>query len=88
MSRVMRYILIPEYDVSQAMLDEENVSPFDKSDANAWINLRRFDDSGVIKSVVKFDVCCGTPTKVAEYINANAPTVYETAEDLLAVIEV
>lgn len=84
----MRYILIPEYEVSVAMLKEECVSPFGSDiPATAWVDLRRYDDSGTMKAVVKFDVSKGTPQTIAEYMNANAPTVYETREDLNTVID-
>lgn len=89
MNRLMRYILIPEYEVSEAILKENCVAPFGTElHDDAWENLRRYDDAGVMKAVVKFDVSMGTPSAVADYLNANNPTVYETVEDLNAVIDV
>lgn len=83
-----RYILIPEYEASNDMLNHECVAPYEKPiSETVWNDLRRYTDNGVVKAVVKFKVCGGTPAPIAQYLENNNPPVYETPEELAAIID-
>lgn len=84
--RDMRYIIIPEHKVTANMLGDEFTSPFQGNAAGVWANLRRVDDAGSIKCVVKFDVSCGMPNAISDYIDIETPDVY-TKSALLSAIE-
>jgi len=83
MPRDMRFIVIPENEVSTAMLDDASVNPFGAVVPGAWAKLRRVNDSGVIKCVLKYDVTYGTPNAIALYLESSSPTVY-VDQDALA----
>jgi len=85
---ILRYMLIPEYEVSTAMLAEEHVAPWGTDvKKGAWASLRRYDDAGIIKIVLIVDVSTGVPKTIADYLNGNNPTIYTNKSDLLAVID-
>jgi len=75
-----KYVLIPEDEISDAMLAHPQVINKD------WNALKRhLDVGGVVFAVVKYTVDKGVPQPITDYIESSDPTVYSKA-GILAVL--